>query len=905
MTKQEAKEQIQKLVEKYEIALKSNKVSSYTEEETKKDFILPLFEAIGWDTQNREEVSAEEHIKSSGRVDYGFSLNGRTKFYLEAKPLRADLHKVEYAQQSIRYAFNRVVTWAVLTDFERIKVFNAQATSKYLGDKLYFDISYDQFIERFDQLWLLSKEAFQTDLIDKEAEKSGKKLQKISITDALYKDLNESREILTKALSAWNQEVSPMLLDEGVQKLLDRLIFLRVAEDRGIEPSILKQLIRDWDSRKDNKLPLYQSMIEKFRELDEIYNSNLFSKHPFEGWQEDGSATEKVIDKLYGKEGYYEYDFKIMPADVLGTVYENYLGHQLAQSKKEGISINTDAKKRKEQGIYYTPIYIVDYIVTNALKPVLDKCKSVADLKKIKVLDPACGSGSFLIKALDVINDKYKDFGYRGDEMTKLQILTENIYGVDLDEKAVEIARLNLLVNSLDKRMKMPGLEKNIKNGNSLISGTDEELKKYFGKNYRDKKPFNWEEEFPDVFKQGGFDVIIGNPPYVRNRELDIHDKEFFNNQYQTASGQYDLYQLFFERSLKLLKPNGLLGFITSNKYAIADYGKKLREYILEYTKISSILDVSNLQVFKEASTYPYVIILEKASNNSNHLIKGLRVESDNDLTGSNTTINQDDLRKSPTKNFVIKDEIPFFSKIDEKSERLGDIATIKETIHTGNVRAKLIVDQKVDETCKKLLAGKDCHRYWFKWGGKWLRYDKNLIDKSSGEYANLVSGEYFEKPKIFLREIALNLECSYDDEKYYSLNKVYSVQSRGKYEILYLLGLLNSKLLSFYFRHKFEEAHVQNGYLQFKKIYTSQIPIYQIDFSNKMSRAKHDEIAKLAEKITVLHKNLVNEEENSNKWESLKSEIEKTDRQIDQLVYKLYGLTDKEIKIIENYDRN
>ena len=179
-------------------------------------------------------------------------------------------------------------------------------------------------------------------------------------------------------------------LDEGVQKLLDRLIFLRVAEDRGIEGPILKELLREHEEKGGHK---FQSMIKKFRELDEIYNSNLFSEHPFEKWEEYGDATENVIKILYGKPGYYEYDFKVMPADVLGGVYENYLGYRLEKSRK-GLSVSKDAKKRKEHGIYYTPDFIVDYIVKNTLKPVLDKCTSVEQLKKIKVLDPACGSGS-------------------------------------------------------------------------------------------------------------------------------------------------------------------------------------------------------------------------------------------------------------------------------------------------------------------------------------------------------------------------------------------------------------------------------------------------------------------------------------------------------------------------------
>jgi len=898
-----AKEEISMLVAKYNNELASDKLKKYTEEDVKKGFILPLFEALGWHTTDRSEVSSEEYMKSSGRVDYGFYLNDQPKFYLEAKSTKANIHDEQWARQAIRYSWNKGVTWAVLTNFEHLIVFNTQDIKSSLHNKKLFDISYADFASDFDKIWMLSRESFMANALDAYAESVGKKYQKIPISALLYKDLDECRSLLTKALASWNKEKlkgKSDLLDEGVQKLLDRLIFIRVAEDRGVEPPTLIPLVREWEASKTkNEVPLYASMVGKFRELDKIYNSNLFLKHPFEDWEEYSDATKEAIRILYGKEGYYEYDFKAMPADVLGTVYENYLGHRLSQSKK-GVTLDKDASKRKGQGIYYTPSFIVDYIVQHALKPMLDKCTTMDQLLKIKVLDPACGSGSFLIKALEVLNEKYKELGQKGDETTKLLIITNNLYGVDLDEQAVEIARLNLCINSLDGKMKLPYLTDNIKRGNSLISGTDVELKKYFGAAMREKRPFNWEEEFPSVFAEGGFDIVIGNPPYVRNRELDATDKEYFAKQYDSAQGQYDLYQLFFERGVSVLKNNGLLGFITSNKYAIADYGKKLREFILENCKILSLIDVSNIDVFKDASTYPYVIVLEKNKNNAGNQIKCRKIADESQMSiAPEIVIDQDEIKKSSTQNFALKNTPDFFEKIEKVSARLGEIASIKETIHTGNVREKLIVNEKLDENCKKLLAGKDCHRYWFKWNGKWIRYDKSLIDKSKKEYANLVDGKYFEKPKILLREIALNIECCYDDERYYTLNKVYSVQPIAEYDLKYLLAVLNSKLLSFYFRHQFEDAHVSGGYLQFKKIYTSQIPVYRIDFSDKKEKAKHDHLVALGEKIVGLNKQLHAAEENSNEWEQLKSEIEKTDKKIDEAVYGLYGLTEEEIKAV------
>lgn len=920
---EKAKENIKKLVEKYNRLKEEDKINSYNEAQTRKDFIDPLLEFLGWDMRNLKsdnEVTTEEKI-SKDRVDLAFRINGIPKFFLEAKSLKSDLDNESYARQAINYSWNKGVTWAVLTDFESVKIYNAQAQSKLLSDKLVFEIPHSEYLSDFNRLWLLSKESFEKNELDKYAEKHAKKIKKQTVNEKLYSDLKLARETLTKSFKLWNGKINQELLDEGVQRILDRLIFIRVAEDKKLEPPILRPLINQW-KKGDGQEQIFQQLTGTFREFDKTYNSNLFTEHPCEKWKEYDDSIKKVIEMFYGTD-MYEYDFKNIPADILGGVYENYLGYiaqkpiEIDAEGKSGKLLRIEdkkeiklksRKKRKEQGIYYTPKFIVDYIVKNTLGEKLSEVKGVHELKQIRVLDPACGSGSFLTKALETINDKYKNFGYRGDQNNKSEILLSNIYGVDLDPQAVELARLNLLIDALDKKEKLPNLTENIRVGNSLISGTEAELEKYFGKNYQAKKPFNWGEEFSGVFKNpldkggaGGFDVIIGNPPYVRNRNLDDNDKELFNEKYVSASGQYDIYQLFFEKSINLLKENGFLGFITSNKYAIADYGKKLREFILENCKIVSIVDVSNMQVFKDASTYPYIIILQKTKNNSGNIIKGYKADNELNLEDGALRIKQDDIKTSETKNFVIKEESKLLKGIEVKSIKLGEVATIKETIHTGNVRSKLIVDSRIDENCKKLLAGKDCHRYWFKWGGKYIRYDKSLIDKKKGEYGNLIEEKYFNNPKIFLREIASKIECCFDDEKYFSLNKVYSVQSNGEYNLKYLLALLNSSALSFYFRNKFEEAHVMNGYLQFKKIYTSQIPIYKIDFQNKAEKQRHDELSELAERITNLNKQLQKVAENSDKWNSIKKEIEKTDKEIDQKVYKLYGLTEEEIKIVES----
>src|SRR3989339_943443 len=620
MEKEAVKLEIKKLVEKYEAEKAAGKIARYSEEETKRGFIEPLFEALGWNFQSKEEITLEEQI-SGDRVDYGFYVNSRIKFYLEAKKISADLHRDDYAKQSIKYSWNKGVTWAVLTDFESLIVFNALSPEKSLAGKRYFEIPYNEYLDRFDQLWFLSKEAFLSDSLDKEAEKHGKKIQKVSVTEKLAEDLNYCRRELTEAFRTWNKDVPDHLIDEGVQKLLDRLIFIRVAEDRKIEPPTLIPLLHQYKSSgQTGKSSPWTIMVEKFRELDKIYNSNLFSPHPFEKWEEFSGATEKVINRLYGDKDYFEYDFSAIPADVLGAVYENYLGYKLEQTKKrlfdQDLDLIKSHRKRKEQGIYYTPKFIVDYIVQNALGSILDKCKSVDDLQKIKILDPACGSGSFLVAAMNFLIKKYEEFGAKPDGYLKIQILQQNIYGVDLDQQAVELARLNLLLNTFDSQTKLPNLGGNIKNGNSLISGTDEELEKYFGKNYRDKNPFNWQEEFSDVFKQGGFDCIIGNPPYInaKNGNFSDDEKVFYNIFFRTAEYQLDTYILFTEQAVNLLKMSGSLGFIIPNSWLANILLPKIRKFLLNETRVRKLVNIQQ-PTFKEASVDTMILVCNKENN--------------------------------------------------------------------------------------------------------------------------------------------------------------------------------------------------------------------------------------------------------------------------------------------------
>ena len=415
MNKEEAKQQIAKLVEKYQQLLDSGKVKEYNEAQTRNEFIEPLFEFLGWDMrnlQNLNEVTTEESI-SNGRVDLAFRLNDIPVMFLEAKAMKVDLDQWKWAQQAINYSWNKGSTWAILTDFEGIKVFNAEIPPKSLTQNLFFELKWNEYLDNFDQLWLLSKESFQERKLSELAEKWGKLTKRKQVGEQLFTDLMTWRVLLIKNFKKNNPEIDDNTIYEGVQKVLDRLIFIRTAEDRKIEQNILLSLVREWES-SGKKHNIYKRLVDGFRWFDENYNSKLFSLHAVESWQADNNIFEEIIQGLYQTNDGYRYDFSAISTDILGGIYEQYLGY-VQEGKEEKKS-----SKRKSQGIYYTPKYIVDYLVENTLGEILKTTKA-KDLENIKVLDPACGSGSFLISSFDKLVDSMSRKGNRVDCLTPLR----------------------------------------------------------------------------------------------------------------------------------------------------------------------------------------------------------------------------------------------------------------------------------------------------------------------------------------------------------------------------------------------------------------------------------------------------------------------------------------------------
>lgn len=917
MNKQDELKQIEKLIKKFKnLTLPERR--SYNEANTCKNFILPLFDVLGWDTRSEEIV--EQAKVSGGRVDYAFKINGITKFFIEAKKFSVNLEEVKWAEQAIWYAYHKSVPWVVLTNFDSIKVFNAEWDSPEPETSLFFELKFNQYLENFEKLWLLSRESVESGELDKKALEWGKKPKTVStVGERLTEDLLRWRDKLFDDLTGYNPEISREKAADSVQKFLNRLIFIRTCEDRGLEPRRLQEILRNWEDGGRKNEELIENLRKLFKEFNDFYDSKLFEDKiifDYDKYIFEENSIETTIKETYKNSRGIRWNFDYIPADTLGTIYEQYLGHiQKGETDKK-------SGKRKSQGIYYTPRYIVDYIIENTLGEVL-KGKTFSEILKIKVLDPACGSGSFLIKAFEVLYQRERSEGEKinksvDDYALKMSILLSNIYGVDLDPEAVEIAQLNLLLKALNKRERLPNLEHNIGCGNSLISGNEAELKKYFGKNWKDKKPFNWEERLPEVFGQGGFDVIIGNPPYINVENLSSDDRNYLMSKYETAIKRFDIYIAFIEKGLKLLKPGGILSFIIPYPFLNQNYGEAIRKKILSDFNLLQILDLSEVKVFGDAIVRNCVIVIQKPVSTKNKEVIVKKVFNESDTQNLNN-IPQNSIstsvflgsNKSMFRVGLDPEKSSLLEKIEKKSIELGNICYVNWGARSGDIK-KYVIRSSTNPLAKKMINARNIERYQLNYTGDYLIYEKEKL-------YNPMFEELFESPKLIVRDISgkSRLKITFDDKKYYAehtvslavpyvylrdvnrrslVMKKEEIDLSTKYDPIYLLGNINSTLVNWFFVSKL------GGGLHVYPDDVKKLPICKIDFSNKKEKQKHDELVKLADRMLKFNKDLQKLDPilDEDEYKELKSEIEKTDRQIDEGVYKLYGLTPEEIKTVE-----
>ena len=868
MTKQEAKQGIIKLIEKYKDLVREKKVNSYNEAQTRNEFIETLFEFLGWDMRNLEnpnEVTTEESV-SRGRVDLAFRLNNIPVMFLEAKALKVDLDEWRWAEQAINYSWNKSVTWAILTDFEGIKVFNAEIPPKSLSENLFFELKWDEYLENLDQLWLFSKDSFEEKLLEKQAEKWGKLTKRKQVGEKLFEDLTSWRTKLAKDFKKNNINIKEDLIDEGVQKVLDRLIFIRTAEDRQIESNILLSLLREWETA-GKKNSLFKRLASVFKNFDDNYNSKLFALHALEGWVASDELIEAIINGLYETADGYRYDFSVISTDVLGGIYEQYLGYVQGKQYKDD---RGKKSKRKSQGIYYTPKYIVEYIIEQTLGEALKKVKS-KDLHNIKVLDPACGSGSFLISAYEKILATKNKLDTQTGLFDKFDILKSNIYGVDLDEQAIEIAQLNLLLRVLSQKIKLPTLSHNICMGNSLVSGDMEKLEPYFKDTWRDQKAFDWKKEFKDVFDQGGFNVIIGNPPY--GAKLSGTQQDYFNGVFDI--GSTDTAVLFIKKAFDLLENGGKFGFIIPKAFCFASNWKKIREYVGDYVEI--IVDCG--KVWKEVKLEQVIFIVKKGRKKS--FYNSARVVNEQiKIIGR--------VYKKDIENFgfflngVSEKEIQVAKKIKSKSVMLNDIATNQR----GVILQKFI--SEIGEL--DVIGGAQVQQGGVigikgKIDSKFINSSQAYIKDNSVLAQNIVA--HIENPVDHIKITA----CVPENKKLIIVDTINQIALNKEYSPHFIVALLHSKLMNWYaYRFIFGKA-IRT--MHFDNAVTSRIPIPSIEKNEQVA------VIKLAKLVVKLQNDMQNVIKNTDKYTRLEQEIKEVNDRIDNIVYKLYGLSTGDVEII------
>lgn len=979
----------------------------YNETQLRIDFVNPMFAQLGWDIDNHHgyaeqyrEVVHEDRVKVAGQTkapDYSFRVGGQRKFFLEAKKPAVDIKSDwEPAYQLRRYAWSAKLACSLLTDFEEFAIYDARIQPRQF-DKASIArrefIHYTEYPDRWDFLYgTFSKDAVLRGEFDRYCEsQKGRGAQLFD--DAFLSEIEEWRKDLASNLALRNESLDEAGLNFAVQRIIDRILFLRIAEDRGTEAVGQLQALLDGDD-------VYDRLGKLFRDADARYNSGLFHFHKERDRDEPpdtltprlhvGDRTLKdIIRALYYPQSPYE--FTMVSADILGSVYERFLGKVITLTPGHRAKVEDKPEVRKAGGVYYTPTYIVEYIVKHTVGALLEG-KSPKDAVKLKVLDPACGSGSFLIGAYQFLLDWYlSQYSADHDAATlatgkrpvlrpapaggwaltiaeRKRILLDHIHGVDVDGQAVEVTKLNLLLKCLEgetshtlgfdqrlfKDRALPDLGHNILCGNSLI-GTDimsTDVWKQTSEIERARlNPFDYKLAFPKLFKGsgGGFDVVIGNPPYVRIQRLEHTDVDYIFEHYTTPASKTDLSTVFLEKSLMLLRPLGLAAFIVTSQWFTTDYGRKLRA-MLSTGHLRSIVNFGSLPVF-DASTYPAIVSLSPTRTKT---VKYRRLRNTSELNTRGilaATAFQISHSRLGTSAWVF-DGFRLAERIADPKWfcDLSVIADVAYGIITGYDDAFLVNDAQVREEGLEssvmrpfIYRGEEVARYAEVSPSTYLIYpyelgtdgETALIEESEfkshapqcfahlsrhrdrlrsrkdsrqtfsrhGWYALVRQGniETFEAPKLVVKGIdkRLIVATGRTGAAFSGANcPCIVVRDRSPDVQAFLLGLLNSRLLTYHARTVCPAK--LNDYRRFNTTSIARFPICVPTVVRHTSPTQYREFVALVEGISSLHQRLASEHLPQRR-EQIEREIEVTDRQIDRLVYQFYGLTDHEITIVED----
>jgi type I restriction-modification system DNA methylase subunit len=934
-----------------------------------------------------------KNVKDSKKADGAIIFEDKVKAVIELKGTNTtDLGKIEV--QAFGYKNNQPdCVYVITSNFEKLRFY------------------IDNAIEHIEfNLFTLTEEEFQLLYLclgyDNLSQNVGKKIKEESlseedvITKKLYKDYSLFKRELHQNLVLLNPDFEPLELFKKSQKLLDRFLFLFFGEDRHLlPPNSVRLILSDWKElqERDVEIPLYERFKKYFGYLNVGYKGKRYDVFAYSGglFQPDEILDNiRIDDDLLYKHTIKlaEYDFASdVDVNILGHIFENSLNElDEIKAQLEGQEIDKSKTKRKKDGVFYTPKYITKYIVENTVGKLCEEKKQAlaileeeyfTDKKRQKltiqglvekldayrkwlleltICDPACGSGAFLNQALDFLIEEHQYIDELqaklfGDAMVmsdmENSILENNLFGVDLNEESVEIAKLSLWLRTAQPNRKLNDLNGNLKCGNSLIDDV-----KVAG-----DKAFNWQQAFPKVFEKGGFDVIIGNPPYVFARDnFSQFEKDFFVEKYVSAKYQINTYLLFIEKTITLLKNNGIYGLIIPNAWLMVYSGEGLRKYLLETCNLYQIINLEGYS-FESANVETVILLAEnRIISNPNSLEIFLNNGTEFYLSHKKNQLDFFNNEGFEFKVFLDEESDSINLKINTNTFPLDDLVEIKAGLQAYEkdkgepkqsvedvVNRPYDYNYRFDDNTHKYLEGKDVGRYSINWSGLYLKYGKNL---ASPRTLNL-----FEDKKIIVREITGNfpkcLISSYsEDLLLYNRSNIGIIEkNNSETSLKYIVSLLNSSLLSYYFvkntaksvRKLFPKI-ILNDLRKFpiKKIsIAEQQPfIEKADLMLKLNSDLQEQSQKFqrtiqrkfeledlpkklqdwyklsyAEFIKELGKKKVklslSQEaewedyfmEESKKALELKATIDATDKAIDAMVYELYGLSDEEIAIVEN----